>query len=229
MRIFAVCRGAPGLGRVVPSVGLAQTLRQTHCTRTAFASYAAGHAYLRAIGEDVTDLGYPDGRFIDSVAPQALQIQDMIERYDPDLVLIDGEFFLPAALAHMHVPVAYLANPHDLIGPSNTFRRVNRLLLTHAQSIIISSLSCRRPTLRPGLVDNTPCLECPALTKDVSLVHHRRAGPPRVLISTGGGSVGSPSLREATDDALAATLEALAPLADAGEVGHVTVDRKSVV
>jgi hypothetical protein len=52
--------------------------------------------------------------------------------------------------------------------------------------------------MRPGLVPDTPCLEVPALVKHILLHHHKTDGPPRVLVSTGGGSAGSPGLRGAT-------------------------------
>ena len=45
------------------------------------------------------------------------------------------------------------------------------------------------------------------------------AGPPRALITTGGGSLGSPELRAETDQALERVLDVLAPLAASGKVG----------
>jgi UDP:flavonoid glycosyltransferase YjiC (YdhE family) len=190
-----------------------------------FASYAVGARYLAARGYDVVDLGRPGGLFIDSVAPQALHVLDLAVADEPDLVLIDGEFLLPVALAHMPVPVVYLANPHDLQGePANHFQRVNRLLLTHADAVMISSLSCTEPTPRPHLVPGTPCLEVPAITKHISPTHHRVTGPPRVLISTGGGSVGAhPGFHAATQVALASVLDALSEHEVRGQVGKVTV------
>ena len=135
MKVLAICRGAPGLGRVVPSLALIQALSAIVPVTARFASYQAGARYLAARGDDVTDLGAPDGLFIDSVSPQALRVVELAEQEAPELVLIDGEFFLPPALAHLDMPVVYLANPHDLTGEPNTFRRVNRLLLAHADAV----------------------------------------------------------------------------------------------
>jgi UDP:flavonoid glycosyltransferase YjiC (YdhE family) len=223
MKIVAICRGAPGLGRVAPALALTRSLAASGPATVIFASYEAGARHLAALGENVVDLGSPDGLFIDSVAPQALRVLELIEDAAADLVLIDGEFFLPVTLAHLGVPVVYLANPHDLTGPPTPFRRVNSLLLAHADAVLISSLSCREPVLRPCLVPGTPCLEVPALVRDIPLGRYRTAGPVRVLVSTGGGSLHNPQLRIATDQALAQVLDTLAPLVDAGEIGDVSV------
>jgi len=226
VRVFAICRGVPGLGRVVPAFGLVQTLADgSAAVTTRFASYGAGARYLAARNHDVVDLGRPDGPFIDCVAPQALHILDLVAEDDPDLVLIDGEFLLPVALAHLPVPVVYLANPHDLLGePPTHFQRVNRLLLAQADAVLISSLTCTTPAPWPHLVPGTPCLEVPAITKQVATGHRRTGGPPRVLVSTGGGSMGAhPGFRAATQAALGCVLDALAEQAAHGRAGQVTV------
>jgi hypothetical protein len=224
MKVFAICRGVPGLGRVVPSLALTQALATSVPVTARFASYQAGARYLAACGEDVIDLGALDGLFIDSVSPQALRVIELAEQDAPDLVLIDGEFFLPPALAHLDVPVVYLANPHDLNGEPSTFRRVNRLLLAHADGVLISSLSCAQPAFRPNLVPGTPCLEVPAITKDIPLDHYPADGPARVLVSAGGGSLrADPGFRAATDAAVACVLHVLAEQVTLGRVGTVTV------
>lgn len=223
MRVLAICRGAPGLGRAVPSLGLIQTLRAAGPVEAMFASYSVGHTYLSAVGENVTDLGRPDGLFIDSVAPAALRVQDLADHHDPDLIMVDGEFYLPVALAHLRRPVVYLANPHDLVGSNNTFRRVNRLLLAHANAVIISSLSCRRARMIDSVVPDTPCLEVPPIIKAFP-VEQRPSIPPRVLVSMGGGSIGAdPVFRESSDEALAAVLDVLSALTHSGKVARATV------
>ncbi|WP_146605772.1 UDP-N-acetylglucosamine--N-acetylmuramyl-(pentapeptide) pyrophosphoryl-undecaprenol N-acetylglucosamine transferase [Micromonospora craterilacus] len=223
-RVLCVCRGAPGLGRVVPALALTKTLGADLHVQATFASYAAGAAYLRARGERVIDLGPPEGLFIDSVAPQAIRIQEMVEELDPELVLVDGEFFLPVALAHLDTTTVYLANPHDLLGPSNTFRRVNRLLLAHTDGVIISDVACYAPELLDGVVPGVPCLRVPAIVKDIVHPGATRTGSARVLVSTGGGSLGAhPDFRLATDAAFAKVLELLEALVGTGAIGAVTV------
>ena len=223
-RVLCVCRGAPGLGRVVPALALTKTLGTNRHVQATFASYAAGAAYLRARGERVIDLGLPAGLFIDSVAPQAIRIQELVEETDPELVLVDGEFFLPAALAHLDTKTVYLANPHDLLGPSNTFRRVNRLLLSYTDGVIISDVACYSPELFDDLVPGVPCIRVPAIVKDIAHPGSTRTGRIRVLVSTGGGSLGAhPDFRRATDAAFAKVLEILEALVGTGAIGAVTV------
>jgi UDP:flavonoid glycosyltransferase YjiC (YdhE family) len=224
MRILSICRGAPGLGRVVPSVGLTDTLTARHGGTVLFASYSAGAAYLRATGRECVDLGVPDGLFIDSVAPQAVRLVELAEREEPDLMLVDGEFFLPAALAHLPAPIVYLANPHDVLGEPNTFRRVNRLLLAHASAVLISSLRCTGPEVSRDLVPGIPCLTVPPIVKDFPATHYPHAGGPRVLVSMGGGSINAdPSFRDQTDAALAAVLTDLTGRARRGQISAATV------
>ena len=222
MNIVAVCRGAPGLGRVAPALALTRTLAADAGEVTVtFASYGAGARFLASLGQAVTDLGSPDGLFIDSVAPQALHVADLAQ--DADLVVIDGEFFLPVTLAHLDVPVVYLANPHDLEGPPNAFRRVNRLLLGYCDAVIISSLACTgaRPAPRPGAGHRVPGSARPVPGHPGG--YEPAAGPPRVLVTTGGGSLRSPQLRAETDQALERVLDVLAPLAAQGKVGSACV------
>lgn len=224
VNIVAVCRGAPGLGRVVPALALTRTLAAVCGPGTVtFASYGAGARFLASLGETVVDLGEPDGLLIDSVAPQALGVQDLAQDSAADLVLIDGEFFLPVTLAHLDVPVVYLANPHDLNGPPNAFRRVNRLLLSYCDAVLISSLGCPEPTPRPELIPGTVCLEVPALCQDIPLCYQLAAGPPRVLVTTGGGSLCSPQLRAETDQVLDQVLAVLGPLAAQGKISTARV------
>jgi len=213
----------PGLGRVAPTVGLLMTLARRGQMEVVFAAYAAGVGYLRRLGMTVEDLGMPAGLFIDSVAPQALRALALAERYGPDAVLVDGEPFLPVTLADAGVPVIYLANPHDLLPDVTTFQRVNRRLLTHADAVIVSSVGCPRPRLHQQVVTGTPCLEVPAIVKEFA-VHHQPSSPPRVLVTSGGGSVGAdPAFRAATDDAIDRTIQALRALVDAGDVEAVTL------
>lgn len=220
---MAVCRGGPGLGRVVPAYGLVQTLRARCHVDALFVSYGAGYAYLRRIGEQTVDLGPPAGLFIDSVSRQALEVERLATTNAPDLILMDGEFFLPATLAHLPFPVVYIANPHDLTGPLNVFRRVNRLLLAHCHAVVVSALSCRSAQFI-DLIPGVPCLEVPPITKPCPTLPATPNVSPRVLVSMGGGSMGVDSaFREATDQALEVTLDVLIELNAKGSIGSATV------
>jgi len=223
VKLLVVCRGGPGLGRVVPCYGLVQTLRTTCPTDALFASYGAGYAYLKHVGEQVMDLGPPANLFIDSVSAQAVEVERLASDVGAELILVDGEFFLPVTLAHLGVPVVYLANPHDLIGPPNAFRRVNRLLLAHCRAVVISTLSSAGVRL-VDVIPGVPCLEVPAITKLFPTSSPGGAGSPRALVSMGGGSVGvNPAFREATDQALHATIHALSGLAGERRISGATV------
>ena len=223
MRLVCVCRGMPGLGRVTPAVGLVNTLARRGEIEVVFASYAAGVRYLQRLGMTVEDLNVPAGLFIDSVAPQALRVLDLVERHQPDAVLVDGEPFLPTTLADAGAPVVYLANPYDLLPDTTTFQRVNRRLLTFADAVIVSSVGCPQLRLHQRVVVGTPCLEVPAIVKEFPLPH-QPSPRPRVLVTSGGGSVGAdPAFRAATDDAIGRTLQELRVLVGAGQISAVTL------
>ncbi|MGL5856961.1 MAG: coenzyme F420-0:L-glutamate ligase [Angustibacter sp.] len=90
--------------------------------------------------------------------------------------------------------------------------------------MIISSLDCRSARPLPALAPGTPCMHVPAIVKDFPTAHYPQLGPPRVLVSTGGGSIGAhPGFRDATNDALAAVLDTLAEIEATGHISAATV------
>ena len=100
---------------------------------------------------------------------------------------------------------------------------MNRRLLAYADAVIVSSLGCPQPRLHQRMVAGTPCLEVPAIVKEFP-VRHESSRQPRVLVTSGGGSVGAdPAFRAATDAAIQQTLDALRALVRAGEVGVATL------
>lgn len=101
-----------------------------------------------------------------AVGSQALVALGLVERYQPDAVLVDGEPFLPVTLADAIAPVVYLANPYDLLPDTTTFQRVNRRLLTFVDAVIVSSVGCPQPRLHQRVVMGTPCLEVPTIVKE---------------------------------------------------------------
>ena len=92
--------------------------------------------------------------------------------------MIDGEFFLPVTLAHLDVPVVYLANPHDLdwtperLPPGEPAAAGLLRRGDHLQP----GLHRARPA--PELVPGTACLEVPALCQDIPLCYRRPPGRP---------------------------------------------------
>jgi UDP:flavonoid glycosyltransferase YjiC (YdhE family) len=221
MKILAICRGAPGLGRVAPCVGLSETLRRSCGARTVFASYAAGYDYLARTGREAIDMGRPDGLFADSVSPQAIRALQLAESIEPDLILVDGEFYVLATLAHLPTTTAYVANPHDVVGPDNTFRRVNRLMLAYADAVIVSGLD-QQAICPLAMPPSVPYLAVPPIIREFPV--HRHTGSGQVLISMGGGSIGAgPTFRESTDLATAAVIGAVGNLIRSGTVSSATL------
>ena len=124
MRVLGVFRGFPGLGRVIGGVELLEALRQEYgCEVFAF-TYLQGLSYVQQRGievlgdvpaQDVSPIGVlPTGR-------ACAELSYWIERFQPDLVVIDGEPLILNALRirFPQLRIVALLNPADISNPDN--------------------------------------------------------------------------------------------------------------
>ncbi|MGN6814650.1 MAG: glycosyltransferase [Solirubrobacterales bacterium] len=133
--------------------------------------------------------------------------------------MIDGESQLIPLVRGLDLPVAVLANPHDLFGESNHFRLTSRILSDLADVVLVGALE---PSRFAGS-DATPRIHImsPAV-KPMA----RRVDPPtrrpRVLLTLGGGSANAgDEFRVASNRISSRILEALRDI-DADALGSVT-------
>ena len=220
-RIAWICRGAPGLGRVTPSVALERTCPISPRPASIFLSYLVGARHLRALGHECIDLGPPSGHAVDPLGSQGEIVVRELRRTAPALVVIDGEPQLIPLVRALGLPVAVLANPHDLFGEQNHFRLTTCALADLADVVLVGALEPSRFPSRDNGTMPRVHITSPAVKPVV-----RQAGSslrrPRVLVTLGGGSVnGGARFQETTNRVSTRILEALCAL-DSGALGSVT-------
>ena len=124
MRVLGVFRGFPGLGRVIGGVELLEALRQDHgCEVHAF-TYLQGASYAQQRGievlhdvpvQDISPIGVlPTGR-------ACAELSEWIEKFLPELVVVDGEPLILHALRvrFPQLRIVALLNPADISNPDN--------------------------------------------------------------------------------------------------------------
>lgn len=122
MRVVAILRGFPGLGRVIAGIELLDLLREKYSAEVHLftymqgALYARSHGYESSIPSDCRDLSsigvIPVSRYGESII-------ERITTLPADLVIIDGEpLFIDLLKAlHLKCKIITLLNPFDIRNP----------------------------------------------------------------------------------------------------------------
>lgn len=125
-RVAFLCRGYPGLGKVMGAVALEALLREaTPSLEALFLSYERGVAYLRQAGANVVDLfdGLPPltpNAFCTPFGPETTRAMNALVAFAPTLVVNDGKPYLVELTSELlGVPTVVLAHPLDLHNPGN--------------------------------------------------------------------------------------------------------------
>lgn len=145
MKVYAVLRGFPGLGRVSSGIALLNSMREKGCEVKAV-SYLQGTEALIKQGiepfvnqsiskQDVMPIG------LNPIEKYASAIIEQIVEDSPDLVLIDGEPLLTSTLCSVfdRTKVVSMLNPTDLINktlPQSTINFYHSNYLSCANSIV---------------------------------------------------------------------------------------------
>lgn len=129
MRVCFICRGYPGLGKVVGSVAIDEILRKS-CKeisyRSLFLTYYVGYKFLRSTHYPVIDilndsLHIGQSGFCTPFGLETKQLVDTIIEFKPDLVFNDGEPYLIEITSELlKLPTVVLAHPADLHSPTNS-------------------------------------------------------------------------------------------------------------
>lgn len=125
MRIVAVLRGFPGLGRVISGMEVLAFLKEKYKAEVKLFTYLQGGEYVKSLGYSV--ISPEDQRDLCSIGIVPVScygesIIDCISNWPADLVLIDGEPLLVHAihLVRTRCQVVALLNPFDVCNPYNT-------------------------------------------------------------------------------------------------------------
>lgn len=124
MKIYAILRGFPGLGRVIAGFELLKHFEINYKAEIKISTYFQGENYINSKGcntsikiddKDVSSVG------IISVSKSGEKIIEDILLFNPDLVLIDGEPILlhNLKISYPGLYVISLLNPFDINNPHN--------------------------------------------------------------------------------------------------------------
>lgn len=190
MKVLGVFRGFPGLGRVIGGVEILEALRQDYgCEVHAF-TYFQGSNYVQQRGievlhdvpvQDVSPIGVlPTGH-------ACAELSDWIEKFLPDLVVVDGEPLILHALRvrFPRLRIVALLNPADISNLDNYpfsmdyFREMYR----HADCCIVHGLR----ELDPGeLIGNA--VSIPTIVRS-EVAKIGRSPAKKIYCVLGGGTV----------------------------------------
>ncbi|MGB7158942.1 MAG: glycosyltransferase [Tepidisphaeraceae bacterium] len=128
-RFLFVLRGRPGLGHVMPGYALAQELkRHGHVVR--ILTYRNGTAFLAHAGWDdlvdvVVESAYRDWPGLDLYDHGVGVLLPLVEEFEPDVVVLGGEYLLAPLGEVVHAPVGLIYNP-EIFQRSNRNRLAGR-------------------------------------------------------------------------------------------------------
>jgi hypothetical protein len=223
-RAVFICRGAPGLGRVSPSIALYQNLCDAGLEQYSFVSYAAGNWFLSGQQLKCAEIETPLGNFVEPISEGFEKCVRILEEIDPDIVIVDGEPYLLLALNGLGYKTLYLANPHDIFGEQNHFKRMNAQFIKFADQVIVPSLSWEKMKhlSGKGITVTAPLVKRAA--HDQPGICFTPSASPHIIVSLGGGVAKSgDTFRHLTESILRLSLPAIGKLCDAGVIGQATV------
>jgi len=129
MKVCFICRGYPGLGKVVGSVAIDEILKKFYGKgnyQSVFLSYYVGYKFLKSINYPVIDIlnssfSISESGFCTPFGMETNKIVDTIIQFKPDLVFNDGEpYIIEITSEVLKLPTVVLAHPADLHSPANS-------------------------------------------------------------------------------------------------------------
>ena len=154
MKILAILRGFPGLGRVVAGVSILEELRDQHGFKIKMISYLQGNLYLKTRGYSTNEVSPRDYCPL-GLLPTSLfgaDIHRTISEWKPNLILIDGEPLMlhSIKLSHPSLPVITLLNPSDVENPHNDKAAMDYFRNIYAMADLAIVHGLQRPSLPSG-------------------------------------------------------------------------------
>lgn len=130
-KFLFVLRGRPGLGHVIPGLSIGRVLeKRGHYVR--YVTYSEGSKYLKGCKNvDVISIEerYDDWPGLHPYDHGIRSLMPIVNQMDPDLVVLGGEYLLPASLTAMRIPAVCMLNLE--VFDDNDRNRVPSALFTH--------------------------------------------------------------------------------------------------
>jgi len=125
MRVAALLRGFPGLGRVVAGLEVLKVFQEQYGAETQVFSYLQGSAYCRTMSipvhDNIIDIGDLSGIGLIPVSPSGERVISLMQEWRPDIILCDGEPLMTRIMSLFFdfAKVVSILNPYDVINPFN--------------------------------------------------------------------------------------------------------------
>ena len=123
-KMLGIFRGFPGLGRVVSGVSLLETLKEQYGCDIKIITYLQGNRYLELKGyselNEASNMDYCSIGLLPT-SKMGAYIHQTINKFEPDVVVVDGEPLMihSIKISHPQVKVVALLNPADVDNPNN--------------------------------------------------------------------------------------------------------------
>lgn len=121
MKVYAVLRGFPGLGRVMSGMEMLRMFRDEYGYETRLFTYFNGEALSHSMGFEIESVGQLDQESLTSigilpVGPLGANLIKSIIEWNPDIVIVDGEPLLIKTLSMVYPAekIVALVNPCDI-------------------------------------------------------------------------------------------------------------------
>jgi predicted glycosyltransferase len=147
MKIYAVLRGFPGLGRVIAGVEILKYFESNYNAEVKISTYWQGAEYISTKGyassiivdeKDISNIG-----LISVSKSGELVIEDILD-FNPDILLIDGEPILlhNIKISYPHLLIVSLLNPFDINNKHNrkSSQDFFKSMFSHADVSIVHGL-----------------------------------------------------------------------------------------
>lgn len=144
--ILFIGRGLPSGGHVSTCWSIGKALQRSFPCSVSFVSYGAGSAFLRFSGASCLDLPEPiSAVFTHRTFPgwELFELQDYLDpvmlEAQPDLVVCDGELYVPTYCKTRGIPCISIASPNYIsldFGPYKQYATLIAQLLNHSTLIL---------------------------------------------------------------------------------------------
>lgn len=145
-KILFIGRGLPSGGHVSTCWSIGKALQRSFPCSVSFVSYGAGSAFLRFSGASCLDLPEPiSAVFTHRTFPgwELFELQDYLDPVmldlQPDLVVCDGELYVPTYCKTRGIPCISIASPNYIsldFGPYKQYATLIAQLLNHSTLIL---------------------------------------------------------------------------------------------
>ena len=145
MKACFICRGYPGLGKVVGAVALNAMLKQTYRNQyqSLFLTYYSGYEFLKSENYNVVNVLSNNLQIARNsfCTPFGLETQNCVNAilaFQPDVIINDGEpYLIEVTQDILKIPTIVLAHPADLGSPANSKSAIDLFRYYYSKATLV--------------------------------------------------------------------------------------------